>query len=403
MRAGEGTQLGCARSRRCLGAVEPSPGLSLSVRNRTSPTHPTRRFAPPLFSGENLIDASLKGGRPKGRGRLVCVLGMLLAATGLGAAERIAIVWPTPNEAFAQGKPVAAFLQDAGSGDPESGGFGCVRSSGGQFHEGLDIKALARDRGGEPVDDIYAAMDGVVRYINIRAGESSYGRYIVIEHPDLKPAVYTLYAHLSRVAPGIRVGTGVTRGEVIATMGHSAGGYAIPRDRAHLHFEIGLWVTRDFQSWYDARKFGSRNEHGVWNGMNLMGIDPLDFLRQFRAHRVDNFQEYFARMEPAVRVRIATHRVPDFAQRYPALLTKPLPLTVDGWDIKFGWTGLPISLTPLTAMEVLGLTPNKPVLSEVNADLERRDRCKTLAVSHRGTWTVGKDLETVLQQMFGVK
>ncbi len=335
--------------------------------------------------------------------RTALVVLTLLFASGLRAADRIAIVWPTPNEAFAQGKAITAFLQDAGSGDPESGGFGCVRSSGGQFHEGIDIKALTRDRSGEPIDDIYAAMDGVVRYINPKAGDSSYGRYIVIEHPDLTPAVYTLYAHLTRVAPGVGVGTRVARGQVIATMGHSAGGYAIPRDRAHLHFEIGLWVTRDFQAWYDMRKFGSHNEHGVWNGMNLMGFDALDFLRQYRARRVDNFQEYLARQEIAVRVRIATHRVPDFAQRYPGLLTKPMPLTVDGWDVKFNWTGLPVALTPLTAMEVLGLAPNKPVLLDVNVGIERQNRCKTLVVSHRTGWTAGKDLETVLQQMFGIK
>jgi murein DD-endopeptidase MepM/ murein hydrolase activator NlpD len=335
--------------------------------------------------------------------RFIICVASVIAAAGLHAAERIAIVWPTPNEAFAEGKPIAAFLQDAGSGDPESGGFGCVRSSGGQFHEGLDIKALARDRSGEPIDDIFAAMDGVVRYINLLAGDSSYGRYIVIEHPDMSPAVYTLYAHLTRVAPGVRVGVRVARGQVIATMGHSAGGYAIPRERAHLHFEIGLMVTRDFQAWYDGRRFGSHNDHGIWNGMNLMGFDPLDFLRQFRARRVDNFQEYIARMEPAVRVRIATHRVPDFALRYPALLTKPLPLTVDGWDVKVNWTGLPISLTPLTAMEVLGLVPNKPAFLDVNADLQRRYRCKSLVVSRRGTLTAGKDLEILLQQMFGLR
>ena len=326
----------------------------------------------------------------------------LLSAAAL-AADRIAIVWPTPNDAFAKGGPIASFLQDAGSGDPESGGFGCVRSSGGQFHEGLDIKALARDRAGEPIDDIYAAMDGVVRYINLSAGDSSYGRYIVMEHPDLTPAVYTLYAHLTRVAPGIRVGSRVTRGSVIATMGHSAGGYAIPRQRAHLHFEIGLYVTDSFQSWYDTKKFGSRNEHGVWNGMNLMGIDPLDFLKQYRAKRVDNFQDYFARSEAALKVRIATHRVPDFARRYPSLVTKPVPINVDGWEIAFNWTGLPIALTPLSGLDLVGLVPNKPVLLNVNADIERRDRCKTLAISRRGTWTIGKDLETVLQQMFGIR
>jgi murein DD-endopeptidase MepM/ murein hydrolase activator NlpD len=142
---------------------------------------------------------------------------MLAGATLLAhAAERVDIVWPTPNTAWADGRPLADFAQHAGSGDPESGTFGGVRSGGGQFHEGLDIKCLARDRRGEPTDNVFAAMAGVVRHINSSAGDSSYGRYIVLEHPDQSPAVYTLYAHLARIAPGLREGATVTRGQVIA-------------------------------------------------------------------------------------------------------------------------------------------------------------------------------------------
>ena len=320
------------------------------------------------------------------------------------AADRVDIVWPTPNTAWADSKPVGDFLQHAGSGDPESGSFGGVRSGGTQFHEGLDIKALARDRRGEPLDSVFAAMAGVVRHVSASAGDSSYGRYIVLEHPEETPGVYTLYAHLARIAPGIGEGVRVTRGQVIGTMGHSSGGYVIPVDRAHLHFEIGVMVTREFQTWYSRKKFGSRNDHGLWNGMNLMGVDPLEFLNQWRSHRVNTFQDYFAHMETAVRVRIATSHTPDFVTRYPSLLTKPMPLGyASGWEIRFNWTGVPFSWTPLGPTEVLGLTRDQPVIVEANSNLLRRERSKSLAVSHRGSWSAGKDLEEVLQQLFGVR
>src|SRR5205085_1919765 len=122
--------------------------------------------------------------------------------------------------------------------------FGGVRSGGARFHEGIDIKCVSRDRAGEPLDNVFAAMNGVVRYINASAGDSNYGRYIVLEHTEVAPAVYTLYAHLARIAPNLRPGDRVTAGQVIATMGHSSGALPIPKDRAHLHFEIGLAVTR---------------------------------------------------------------------------------------------------------------------------------------------------------------
>jgi hypothetical protein len=327
---------------------------------------------------------------------------VLLLSGGLRAAERVELVWPTPNPGWVDGRSPKEFLQHAGSGDPESGEYGGVRSGGSQFHEGIDIKCVARDRRGEPADNVLATMDGVVRHVNAVAGDSNYGRYIVLEHPEQTPGIYTLYAHLARIAPRLKVGARVTRGQVIGLMGHSSSGN-IPRDRAHLHFEIGEMVTRDFPSWYASRKFGSANEQGLWNGMNLMGFDPLDFLNKWRARKVDSFQQYFAAMEPAVRLRIATTRVPDFVLRYPALLTKPLPMAVSGWEVAFDWTGIPFAWTPLTGTETIGLPLNQPRLMDVNAALVRRERSKTLAVSRRGAWQVGKDLETVLQQLFGLR
>ena len=161
------------------------------------------------------------------------------------AAERLDLAWPTPNPAWAEGKPIGDFIQHAGSGDPASGTFGGVRNGGVKFHEGLDIAALSRDRRGEPLDTVMAAMAGVVRHISANAGTSNYGRYVVLEHPDSAPGVYTLYAHLARIAPGLKVGDRVTRSQVLGTMGHSSGGYMIPTDRAHLHFELGV-VMREW-------------------------------------------------------------------------------------------------------------------------------------------------------------
>ena len=332
-------------------------------------------------------------------------LGFFLLASGLQAGgSRIELAWPTPNTAYLEGKPIDAYVQSTASGEAESGLFGCARSGGAQFHEGVDLKPVSRNRQGEPTDPVFAALPGVVRYINPVAGESNYGRYLVLEHPDMQPAVYTLYAHLSATAPGLKIGDPVARGQVIATMGHTADKGGIPRERAHLHFEIGLMVTRDFQGWYDWKKFGSANPHGLYNGMNLMGVDPLDFFNEFRARRVDNFQDYFAKIAAVARVRIATKTVPDFVKRYPALLTKEIPADgVAGWEIKVNWTGVPFAWTPLGAGDVIGWRADEVRLLDVDAEAIRQHRCKSIAVLRRGNFVPGKDLETVLQQLFGLK
>lgn len=329
---------------------------------------------------------------------------MLLASVACAAGPRIELAWPTPNTAYLEGKPHEAYLQPTVSGEVTSGLFGCVRSSGTQFHEGLDLKPISRDRRGEATDDIFATMAGVVRHVNVRAGDSGYGRYIVIEHTHLRPAVVTLYAHLSAVAPDLKVGDTVALGQVIGTMGRSAGGYTIPKERAHLHYEIGLMLTRHFQSWYDWKKFGSRNEQGLYNGMNIMGLDPLDFFDAFRARRVNNFEEYFAQMPAVARVRIATGQVPDFIQRYPELAPRVAPAEgVAGWDVKVNATGLPFSWTPLSHAEVAGMRENEVRLFDVDAEALRHFRCRSIAVSRRGGYAPGRDLETMLQLVFGLR
>lgn len=334
----------------------------------------------------------------------ILLLIFTLCCANFVSAQRIDFQWPTPNPAWEQGKGYEAWAQATVSGDPESGLFGCVRSNGTQFHEGLDIRPVARDSRGEPVDKIFAAMDGIIRHVNAKAGESNYGRYIVIEHPGLLPAVYTLYAHLSKIEPGIGPGVSVKAGQAIATMGHTGGGGNIPRERAHMHFEIGLKVTDDFQSWYNWKKFGSVNEQGPWNGMNLMGIDPLDFLREWRARKVDNFEQYFDRLRSIVRVRVVTSRTPDFIQRYPALLRKPVPLGfVAGWELDCNSTGLPFAWTPLTAAEVAGLRPNSVQIVSVEDAVVRAYHCKALVKKHGSVYTPGSDLTLMLQQAFGLR
>jgi murein DD-endopeptidase MepM/ murein hydrolase activator NlpD len=63
------------------------------------------------------------------------------------------------------------------------------------------------------------------------------GRQVWIDHGA---GVITRYAHLSRVADGLRVGMSVKRGEVIGYVGNSGTPESLidPNAEMHLHFEI---------------------------------------------------------------------------------------------------------------------------------------------------------------------
>lgn len=327
---------------------------------------------------------------------------LFLCGSSSAFAQRVEISWPTPSTAWERGRDYEEWVQPTVSGEPRSGLWGSVRSNGTQFHEGLDIKPVARDARGEPRDQVTAAMDGVVRNISSRPGDSNYGRYVVLEHPGVTPAVYTLYAHLARIEPGLAEGMTVKRGQSLGLMGHSSNGN-IPKERSHLHFEIGLMLTENFASWYSWKKFGSPNRQGIWNGMNLMGIDPRDFLNEWRKRRVDNFAQYFASLNSAVRLRVATTRVPDFIRRYPALLRKPIDGLVGGWEVQCDVTGLPFAWTPLSMAQVAGMRPGSVEIVAVDTPALRSFRGKSLVKTRGGRHSPGPDLTTMLQLVFGLR
>lgn len=318
----------------------------------------------------------------------------------------VELVWPTPNKAYAEGRGLEACIQPTVSGLVTSGLFGSVRSGGAQFHEGLDLFPLEHDRKGEAVDAVGAAMAGVVRHVNTRAGASSYGRYVVLEHPAQSPAVYTLYAHLAEIAPGIAPGVEVKAGGLLGMMGRSAGGYTIPKDRAHLHFEIGVKMTESFAAWYKRRGFGSPNEQGLYNGMNLMGLDPLDFFARRRAGGLRALDEVFRELPAAVTLRIAHPGTPDYIRRYPSLTQAGSASETDaittagGWEIDFSVTGVPVRWRRLDAGEFTGWKSGEVRILSADKALLAQNRARKLVQTRRGVDVPGDDLRTVLEQVF---
>lgn len=266
------------------------------------------------------------------------VLFAAFAANTVFAADKI--VWPTESTAFVKGESFEAFIQPTFGHEPKSGLFGDVRNNGYRFHEGIDIKPVRRSKRGEPLDSVYAAMRGIVALVNDSPGASSYGRYVVIEHDALDVPVYTLYAHLRSIDESIKKGVRVESGCRLGQMGRSAD-YAIAREAAHLHFEVGLRYGEHFQKWYDLQKFGSKNKFGVFNGMNLQGMDPLAFMNAAREGKLSNGRvaDYISSLPTAFIVRYYTAKIPDFALRYPKLAD--LNGSQRGWDIHFTWYGLP--------------------------------------------------------------
>lgn len=336
-------------------------------------------------------------------GLLLVLLASAAAEEGTGDA-RLRLVWPTPNLAFLEGREMTEYVQPTAAGTVESGLFGCVRNHGSRFHEGLDLKATQFDRRGEALDPVFAMLAGEVVHISTVAGHSSYGRYVVLEHPGLDPAITTLYAHLSRVEPGLKVGQRVEAGARLGIMGRSAAGYVIPKSQAHVHVEVGLRLSDRFQDWYEKQDFGSPNHHGNWNGMNLVGVDPLEFLRAASAGKLRQPRDFLWAQPVAVTLRLFTRGTPDFLRRYPELVAEPLregePVTA--WEVDFTWNQVPIRWVARYAADGVVGTPGTLQVLAYDPQVLQSCRCRSsLEIEPGGKVKLGENLRTTLELVLG--
>lgn len=264
------------------------------------------------------------------------------------------LVWPTPNPAFAKGESIEAFVQATVSGNLSSGLYGMVRNKGTKFHEGLDLFGIQFDAKKEVLDPIFAVLPGKVVHINEDSSKSRYGIYIVLSHKDGGLNFYSLYAHLDSVDDGIRLNHFIKEGTRLGRMGNSAGGYEIPESRAHLHFEIGVQLSDNFQSWYKAQSFETKNWHKNWNGMNLLGVDPLDFYQSIRKNQSVDFKSYIKSLPKVLSVQVRSHTMPFFIQNNPSFLEANglSKSEIAGWEITFSRYGIPIHWKALAESEL---------------------------------------------------
>ena len=193
--------------------------------------------------------------------------------------------------------------------------------------------------------------------------------------------IYSTYAHLREVARDLKPGSTVKSGETIGITGRTANTReGISKDRAHVHFELNLFVNERFPAWYKKNYPGQRNDHGQWNGQNLLGIDPRAiFLEQQRSGREIQPRATSSRARPEL-CRVAV-RATDFPwlKRYAALV-RPNPTAqrkaLSATKSALNFNGIPMRLIPRAASEMKG-KPKFQLLS-VNEAEQQKNPCRRL-------------------------
>lgn len=260
--------------------------------------------------------------------------------------------WPTANRALAEGRPEDFYMyvdrnfEGVATKPWEGGTFGYVRGPqrlGGDvvftsLHEGIDIAPVRRDGAGNPLDEVFASADGVVVHTSHEAGASNYGRYVVLEHRIEDSPVHTLYAHLAKVS--VTPGQKVSQGEALGTMGFTGAG--LNRERSHLHFEICLRLSRDFENWYARHYPGSSNKHGIYHGFNLVGFEPASVLLASSTSQDFRISTHLRSLPAAYEVTFPATANLNILRDYPWLVPDGEPAAPEAWTISFTEHGVPV-------------------------------------------------------------
>jgi hypothetical protein len=189
---------------------------------------------------------------------------------------------------------------------------------------------------------VRAIAAGTVVHTNLTAGHSNYGKYVVVEHRWDGCNYYSLYGHLSSIQ--VHVGQRVQQRDQLGVLGHTGDG--LNQTRAHLHLELNLMLSRQFEAWHDGLFKTDPNYNGLYNGINLMGIDIARLFLALRKRPALTIPEFLAEEETLYRVLLPDSKHFDLLKSYPWLLAPRSAEKAASWEVSFNRAGVPLKIEP---------------------------------------------------------
>jgi len=155
---------------------------------------------------------------------------------------------------------------------------------------------------------------------------------------------------------------------------------------------MGFLVNRRFAEWFE--KYGKessrdRNDHGLWNGNNIEGVDPVPLFKASAEGKPLTIRQIFVREKALFMVRVPANRdFFDWQKRFPFQVeggvVGPMPAS---WDITCNAIGMPLqfkrSSVRVSEPEVIWFDFNRPVGKSFSRGLVRRSG-KQASLTERG-------------------
>jgi hypothetical protein len=161
----------------------------------------------------------------------------------------------------------------------------------------------------------------------------------------------------------VKPGQAVKKGEPIAVMGYT--GKGINRERAHVHLELNLLRSRSFESWHDTFFKNDPNHNGIYNGLNLVGLDIAGLYLALRKNPSLTIPQFLGSEEIFYKVLLPRSSHFELPKLYPWLVHARAGANMPSWEVSFARSGLPLKIQP---SEKQANQPELTYVKEASAD-----------------------------------
>jgi hypothetical protein len=140
----------------------------------------------------------------------------------------------------------------------------------------------------------------------------------------------------------VQAGDVVQAGQAMGVMGYTGAG--IDQRRAHLHVELNLLLDSQFDAWH-VRHFTTPNHHGLYNGLNLIGLDLQGLYLATAKNPLSSLRDFIRGQDSAFRVSVPGTCRMDFLRRHPWLAGGQTDRAAS-WEVTCTRWGFPIEVRP---------------------------------------------------------
>ncbi|MGH8095242.1 MAG: hypothetical protein ACREIF_17545 [Chthoniobacterales bacterium] len=113
-----------------------------------------------------------------------------------------------------------------------------------------------------------------------------------------------------------------------------------------MHVELNLLLSTHFEGWHEMAFPNEINHHGIYNGINLAGLDLPRLILALRDDPSLTIPAFLGKEETFYKVLVPNSPYFELPRRYPWMMEEAPNEKPASWEVSFARSGLPLHLAP---------------------------------------------------------